>query len=133
MSRVKFILIILGVACKVSIALRCYSCSGTSCQTSFEDSGSNCSSLITNPRCSVNRGEIDGTVLTFVRSCISESSCVNGCVEEKSEGVTAKICQQCCDTDLCNTGNTGMPLTPIVQLLVSGAAMALVVSTIATK
>ncbi|XP_070575477.1 ly6/PLAUR domain-containing protein 2-like [Ptychodera flava] len=129
MSRVAFVILVLGFTGNLSVALRCYICGGSNCQTSFEGTDAECTSY-TSPRCAVTRYEADGIVTIFHRRCIEASLCADGCEEGDISGVHTKACIDCCDTDLCNTGTL---FTPFVLLLIGGTVTAVGISATMSK
>ncbi|XP_006817157.1 uncharacterized protein LOC102801485 [Saccoglossus kowalevskii] len=101
---------LLGIVCQ-SYALECYSCSSATTSTCKSDyttaSKETCAGvLFTDPVCQVSR--TDGDVNLLIRSCNIKSVCdqADGCIT--AEGVT--VCTSCCDSDLCNTGNSATGL-----------------------
>ncbi|XP_070539596.1 ly6/PLAUR domain-containing protein 2-like [Ptychodera flava] len=133
MSGLVVFILILGFASNLSVALKCYVCEGVGagCQTDFmvTDQEQECGSY-EDHRCQVIRTENDGKVIEFARTCVAASKCEDGCGSDEEDGDKASDCKECCKTDLCNTGNTGVLFTPIVHLLVGGTVMALAMSVI---
>ncbi|XP_077870234.1 ly6/PLAUR domain-containing protein 6-like [Saccoglossus kowalevskii] len=97
-----------------SINLTCFICidniDNGDCQLQFKDDPKNkrtCDSVLIisfpNPKCYVNRKEnAEGEVIEFTRGCTDESFCSGTCQTDSSG---TRDCMQCCEGDLCNTGN----------------------------
>ncbi|XP_070575515.1 ly6/PLAUR domain-containing protein 2-like [Ptychodera flava] len=136
MSGVALVILILGFISNVSGALECYFCSGINgCQTGFEDNKTECRTQ-TSPRCYVARTEVNGHVTNFSRGCYEATQCNFICQWASPGDVTTTMCQECCNTNLCNTGSArgaGTFMTPIIHLLVGGTVMALAMSTATSK
>ncbi|XP_077867810.1 uncharacterized protein LOC144357549 [Saccoglossus kowalevskii] len=102
------LLFVLGMVCH-SLALKCYTCTtlldlNPDCQTDFADTGISCDIYdFDNPTCTVSNTMSDGKVTLFSRACLERSMCVIGEGCSYTQGL--KICNSCCDTDLCNSGN----------------------------
>ncbi|XP_070539501.1 ly6/PLAUR domain-containing protein 2-like [Ptychodera flava] len=134
MSGVVLLILILGFVGNLSVALECYTCvgPGAGCQTGFEGNERECISS-KSQRCYVSRTELNENVKAFSRSCVDVSACNDGCVEDSVTGYKTNVCTECCDTDLCNTGNSGVLFTPIIHLLIVGTVMALEMSAIMSE
>lgn len=69
----------------------------------------NCSAV--KDRCLIQKRIKGKSIDMFKRKCVKESDCTNNCSPPNEAGV--RICDSCCDKDLCNTGEgpTGAPQT----------------------
>ncbi|XP_070539620.1 uncharacterized protein [Ptychodera flava] len=134
MSGVVLFILILGFASNLSVALKCYVCNGlgTGCRTEFEDTKQECGSSESH-RCQVSRTENNRMLTAFSRSCIAVSLCNDGCLEASKYDTNTNGCQECCDTDLCNTGNSGVLFPPVIHQLVVCIVMAVAMSAIMSK
>ncbi|XP_070539490.1 ly6/PLAUR domain-containing protein 2-like [Ptychodera flava] len=134
MSGVVLLILILGFASNLSVALECYTCVGlTNCQSEFEGIKRECSNSSDSQRCYVSRTEVDEKVTSYSRGCIDATECDDGCEETSLLVLKTTVCQECCDSDLCNTGNTGVLFTPIIHLLVAATVVALAISAIMSE
>ncbi|XP_002734521.2 uncharacterized protein LOC100366303 [Saccoglossus kowalevskii] len=102
--------------------LSCYSCIGVvlsldSCLNNFENFKEDCPTTLVNPRCHVTRVDVDGEVEAIFRGCVEYSTCVNGCrsTDDLDDNLgldlNGEACNDCCDTDYCNTGNGAITQT----------------------